>query len=95
MAVIRPDEDCGNGDLFASATPVVTLQAGTIVVENSDGSLLPEVRVYDAAGRILAILQSSNQAINHSVSFATPAPGTYWVKVANLPAWKVVVTTDK
>lgn len=57
---------------------------GRIVVENTDGHA---VTLYDAAGRTLAIKQSSNQTI----TFDVPASGTYLVKVGTSPARRIVV----
>lgn len=70
------DVDGINAKVFASE--------GRIVVADFDGNT---VTLYDAAGRILAIKQSSTQ----TVTFDIPTSGTYLVKIGNHPARRMVV----
>lgn len=59
-------------------------RSGRLVVEGADGLT---ATLYDTAGRILAIKQSSNQTI----TFEVPTAGTYLVKVGDAPARRIVV----
>lgn len=61
---------------------------GRIVVESGDGSSLPEVMVYDVAGRPLPAYGTDR---GPSASFDVPATGVYLVKVGNAPVRRVVV----
>lgn len=62
---------------------------GRIVVESGDGcSSLPEVMVYDVAGRPLPAHGTDREP---SASFDVPATGVYLVKVGNAPVRRVVV----
>ena len=61
---------------------------GRIVVENGDGSRLPEVMVYDVAGRPLSVHGTDR---GPSASFDIPATGVYLVKVGNAPVRRIVV----
>ncbi len=61
---------------------------GNIVVEDADGGLLPEVRVYDAVGRQMEVGTGNRQS---SYQFYVPASGAYLVKIGDRPARRVVV----
>ncbi len=61
---------------------------GQIVVESGDGMPLPEVRVFDALGRMT---QAIKQSDIHTISFTVQASGTYLVKIGNHPARRIVV----
>ena len=61
---------------------------GQLVVEGSDGL---EVRVYDAAGRLLRFHSKTSQGTERNITVDVPASGTYLVQVGDLPARKVVV----
>jgi hypothetical protein len=57
---------------------------GQIIVENSNGHT---VTLYDAVGRVLAIMRNKSNA----VLFDAPASGTYLVKIGDAPARRIVV----
>ena len=61
---------------------------GQIVVESDDGSRLPEVMVYDVAGRPLPAHGTDR---GPSASFDVPATGVYLVKVGDASVRRVVV----
>lgn len=84
-------EMCNSGidDVNALSANVYSVQ-GRIVVESSDGGPLGEVRVCDMMGRSLATGGVSAEGTNH-YSFDVPATGTYFVKIGDLPARRVVV----
>ncbi len=58
------------------------------MVEDADGGMLPEVRVYDAVGRELS---GKMNAENGKMEMAVPASGVYLVKIGERPARRVVV----
>ena len=76
-------------DVNALSANVYSVQ-GRIVVESGNGGPLGEVRVCDMMGRSLATCGVSAEGTNR-YSFYVPATGTYFVKIGNLPARKVVV----
>lgn len=84
-------EMCNSGidDVNALSANVYSVQ-GRIVVESGNGGPLGEVRVCDMMGRSLATGGVSAEG-THRYSFDVPATGTYFVKIGNLPARKVVV----
>ncbi len=59
-----------------------------IVVEDADGGMLPEVRVYDAVGRRLS---GERRVEGGEFEMAVPASGFYLVKIGERPARRVVV----
>ncbi len=61
---------------------------GRIVVASPDGSPLPEVLLYDAAGRRLEAQAAGRMP---AYQFPVPATGVYLVKVGKHPARKVMV----
>ena len=84
-------EMCNSGidDVNALSANVYSVQ-GRIVVESSDGGPLGEVQVCDMMGRSLATGGVSAEGTNR-YSFDVPATGTYFVKIGDLPARRVVV----
>ena len=84
-------EMCNSGvdDVNVLSANVYTVQ-GRIVVERGDGGPLGEVRVCDMMGRSLATGGVSAEGTNR-YSFDVPATGTYFVKIGDLPARRVVV----
>ena len=84
-------EMCNSGidDVNALSANVYSVQ-GRIVVERGDGGPLGEVRVCDMMGRSLATGGVSAEGTNR-YSFDVPATGTYFVKIGDLPARRVVV----
>ncbi len=75
-------------DEIAASSILLYQRGGCIVVEDADGGMLPEVRLFDAAGRELGgkIKEESGKTV-----FTVPTSGVYLVKVGDRPARRVVV----
>ena len=77
----------GVADVTAREVKIAVVD-GNIVVESSDGSALPAVRVYDAVGRRIAATADNKGAV---CRIEVPTSGVYLVKVGTAPARRVVV----
>lgn len=75
-------------DDVATANIRLYQRNGSIVVEDADDGMLPEVRVYDAVGRLM---NGKMKVESGKVELPVPASGVYLVKIGERPARRVVV----
>lgn len=77
----------GIGDMATSGAKIYA-SGGHIIVESEDGGMLPEVKVYDAVGRMMSGMRRDESG---RMRFDTPATGVYVVRIGEQAARRVVV----